>query len=115
MKKNTVRRRFPQTGYRPTFRYGLITVTYARLSPSALVIGWSCAKLGGFGELTVRQNFTRHYNADVGINDQGLWVFTPAPGVHLDTEAMGPEFVGEVMKAFYWAQEQGVSIPEEIV
>ena len=111
MKKNTVRRRLVPQGQQPHPRYGLIAITSASLYPQALVINWTATKWG-CGQLTVQQNFLRTTNEALPMNEPGYWVFTPQPGVHLDTEAMGPEFVGEVMKAFYWAQERSEFIPE---
>lgn len=93
-------------------KYGWMTIQYARLNERALVIGWSCDY--GFGQLTMAQNFTRSTNDALPMNDPNYWVYTHAPGVYLDTEAMGAEFVAEVMKAFFWTQERGESIPESI-
>ncbi len=92
--------------------YGAIKIEYASLSEWACVLGWSCRI--GFGELAIRQNFTRSTNPELPAGHANYWVFTPAPGVYLDTEAMGAEFAGEVMKAFYRAQENGEHIPESI-
>ena len=104
------KRRFVPRGQQKHHRYGWITIEYACLTGSELVIGWSCAY--GYGQLSVRQNYTAIRNEGVSIIEPNAYTFTPQPGIHLDTEAMGPEFVGEVMKALYWAGERGEVIPE---
>lgn len=93
-------------------RYGMMRIQYARISGHALVIGWACR--WGFGQLVVAQNYTAERNEGVHICDPGAYTFTPAPGIHMDTEAMGANFAGEVIKALFWAQERGEEIPEHV-
>lgn len=111
IKRRRNRRRFVVRGQQPHPEYGMIEIRYAYLNANGLSIGWKCDY--GFGVLAIRQNQALSRNETVAPNEPGYWVFTPEPGLHLDTECMGPEFVGEVMKAFYWAGERGQVIPDQ--
>lgn len=109
--KSKKRYRFARHGQQAHHRYGMMRIEYARLNPSALVIGWSCTH--GFGRLTIIQNYSAVRNEGVPIMDANAYTFTNQPGFALDTECMGPEFAGEVIKALFWAQERGEVIPEQ--
>jgi hypothetical protein len=100
-------RRYQQV---PARRYGWVTITYARLNANGLTIGWSCRY--GFGELSFRQNFQAEPVEGIPTGAPGSYTYTPLPGFYMDTEAMGAQFVGEVMKAYFWACERGDTIPE---
>ena len=106
------RHRFARSGQQPHHRYGMMRIEYARLNPHALTIGWSCNI--GFGQFSVGCNYTATRNEGIGIGEPNAYTFTPAPGLNMDAECMGPEFVGEVMKALFWALERGEVIPEAI-
>lgn len=92
-------------------RYGYMRINYAQIGPYGLTLGWSCAL--GFGELSLGCNWSSTRNEGIGYNEPGAFTHTLEPGIHLDTEYMGPNFAAEVMRAVYWSQERGETIPKK--
>lgn len=116
-KRKPYKRRLVRSGEQPHHRYGKITINYVDMfvgtgGRPCINIGWLC-KLG-FGVLGFAQKAEVICDESLGLDPHGgrRYRIEARPGMEIDTEYMGAEFVGEVMKALAWAQERGDEIPE---